>query len=90
MNDPQQISPRARMQELLRIPERLRTDAQWDELIELEILLAPGNRAGAPLPTGRQDARQNGGRQNNNRQNGAPRHPHPNPGRWQRNRRRGR
>ena len=48
MNDPQQpISPRARLQELLAIPERQRTDAQWDELNELEISLAAGNRPGA-------------------------------------------
>lgn len=45
--DNQTTSPRARMQELLAIPERNRTDAEWDELIELEIVLAPGNRQGA-------------------------------------------
>lgn len=28
------------------IPERDRTDAEWDELNELEIQTAPGNRAG--------------------------------------------
>jgi hypothetical protein len=45
MNDPQQsTSPRRRMQELLAIPERMRTDEQWDELNELEISLAPVNR----------------------------------------------
>lgn len=38
------------MQALLAIPERQRTDAQWDELIELEIMFAPGNREGAPQP----------------------------------------
>ena len=48
MNDPQQNSPRARLQELLAIPERQRTDEQWDELNELEIMLAAGNREGAP------------------------------------------
>lgn len=26
------------------MPERDRTDAQWDEIVELEIQLAPGNR----------------------------------------------
>jgi hypothetical protein len=35
---------RRRMRELLSIPERDRTDEQWDELIELEIQNAPGNR----------------------------------------------
>lgn len=50
MNEPQPISPRRRMQELLAIPDNQRTDAEWDELNELEISLAPGNREGAPDP----------------------------------------
>ncbi len=50
MSEQQPISPRQRMQALLAIPERQRTDAQWDELIELEIMFAPGNREGAPQP----------------------------------------
>lgn len=54
MSDPQQpISPRARLQTLLAIPERQRTDAQWDEINELEIMLAAGNREGAPEQGGR-------------------------------------
>lgn len=32
------------MQQLLAIPDRDRSDAEWDELNELEIQLAPGNR----------------------------------------------
>ncbi|MBL0354141.1 MAG: hypothetical protein IPP03_16365 [Dechloromonas sp.] len=36
---------RRRLRELLAISERDRTDEQWDEIIELEIQLAPGNRA---------------------------------------------
>ena len=45
MNKPQQPnSPRTRLQQLLAIPERQRTDAEWDELNEIEILLAVGNR----------------------------------------------
>jgi hypothetical protein len=49
MNSPQNVPPRRRLQELQAIPERLRTEAEWDELHELEISLAPGNRAdGAP------------------------------------------
>ena len=48
MNEPQPVSPRARMQELLAVPENQRTEEQWDELNELEIMLAPGNREGAP------------------------------------------
>lgn len=35
---------RRRLRDLLAIPERDRTDEQWDEIIELEIQLAPGNR----------------------------------------------
>ena len=50
MSEQQPMSPRLRMQALLAIPERQRTDAQWDELIELEIMFAPGNREGAPQP----------------------------------------
>jgi hypothetical protein len=50
MSEQQPMSPRQRMQALLAIPERQRTDAQWDELIELEIMFAPGNREGAPQP----------------------------------------
>jgi hypothetical protein len=48
-----QFDPRRRIRELLSIPERDRTDAEWDELNELEIQTAPGNRAGSnPPPTG--------------------------------------
>jgi hypothetical protein len=35
---------RQRLRELLSVPERERTDAQWDEIIELEIRTAPGNQ----------------------------------------------
>lgn len=38
------------------MPERQRTDEQWDEINELEIMLAPGNREGAPD----QNVRRNG------------------------------
>jgi hypothetical protein len=34
-----------RLQELLAIPERQRSEAQWDEINELEITLTPVNRA---------------------------------------------
>jgi hypothetical protein len=50
MNAPQPTSPRRRLQELLAIPDSQRTEAEWDELNELEISLAPGNREGAPDP----------------------------------------
>lgn len=56
MDETQPISPRARLQALLAVPERQRTEAQWDELNELEIMLAPGNREGAP----EQGVRRNG------------------------------
>lgn len=64
MSEQQPMSPRQRMQALLAIPERQRTDAQWDELIELEIMFAPGNREGAPQPGRRNpNAPQGGGHQ---------------------------
>jgi hypothetical protein len=45
-----QFDPRRRIRELMSIPERDRTDAEWDELNELEIQTAPGNRAGNQPP----------------------------------------
>jgi len=80
MNQPDPNSPRSRLQALLAIPERQRTDAQWDEINELEILLAPENRQGAPMPRSRQDAAAAASRPgHNNKQN-----------RWSRGRKRGR
>jgi hypothetical protein len=43
-NEPPPPDPRRRLRELLAIPDHQRTDAIWDEIIELEISLAPGNR----------------------------------------------
>jgi hypothetical protein len=43
MNKPQTNNPRARLQQLLAIPDRQRTDEEWDELNELEIALAMGS-----------------------------------------------
>ncbi len=40
----QPFDAKRRLRELLSIPERDRSDEQWDEIIELEIQLAPGNR----------------------------------------------
>ena len=37
MNAPQPMSPRARLQELLTIPESRRTDAQWDEVLSTNL-----------------------------------------------------
>jgi hypothetical protein len=50
VSESEPISPRARLQQLQAIPERQRTDAEWDELNELEIMLASGNRQGGPNP----------------------------------------
>ncbi len=61
MDESQPNSPRARLQALLAIPERQRTDAEWDELNELEIMLASGNRQGAPDPN--RNAQPGGGQQ---------------------------
>lgn len=48
MENEQPISPRRRLQILLAIPDNQRTEAQWDEIVELEITLAPGNREDGP------------------------------------------
>lgn len=60
-----QFDPRRRLRELLSIPERDRTDEQWDEIIELEIQLAPGNRISSNEPLGGNPGR-------NNMQHGKP------------------
>ena len=44
MNTPENASPRQRLKALLAIPDSQRSEAQWDEIFELEITLAPGNR----------------------------------------------
>ena len=61
MNDPEPVSPRLRLQALLAIPDRQRTDAEWDELNELEIMLAAGNREGAPEQSARWNSPAPGG-----------------------------
>jgi hypothetical protein len=48
MDNDQTLSPRRRLQTLLAIPDSQRTEAQWDEIVELEITLAPGNRENGP------------------------------------------
>ena len=55
MDAPQPVSPRQRLQQLLSIPEGQRSEAQWDEINELEITLASANR---PEPS-QQGARRN-------------------------------
>lgn len=73
--------PRRRLRELLAIPDRDRTDALWDELIELEIQLAPGNRAPGPnahahadVGRGQKPGRFAGQGRHQDSPNGAPRH----------------
>jgi hypothetical protein len=44
MEKPLPDSSRRRLQELLEIPERQRTEAEWEEINELEIALTPANR----------------------------------------------
>jgi hypothetical protein len=64
-NEPQLPDPRRRLRELLAIPDHQRTDAIWDEIIELEICLAPGNRiqtGGQAEPGRRQPPAQGQGR----------------------------
>lgn len=48
MEKPPPDPSRRRLQELLEIPERQRTEAEWDEINELEIAFTPANRAVAP------------------------------------------
>jgi len=88
MNDPQPIPPRQRLQTLLAIPESRRTDAEWDEINELEIMLASGMRQ--PQPThnvrhGNPQQQQNNNRHNNN-SNQPSRGSRSRPHRWSRGR----
>ncbi|MBI4195847.1 MAG: hypothetical protein HY526_12300 [Betaproteobacteria bacterium] len=64
MNESQPTSPRLRLQALLAVPDRQRTDAQWDEINELEIMLAPGNREGIPEQDTRRNAAASGAHPN--------------------------
>lgn len=69
MNTPSSVTHpgdlRRRLHELLSIPERDRTEEQWDEIVELEIQLAPGNRAGLTgTPTGKSSGNAPGGNNN--------------------------
>jgi hypothetical protein len=86
MNPTQPTSPRRRLQELLAIPDSQRTDEQWDELNELEIKLAPGNRESSSDGNGGREGREGNapqqgrpGGQRNNGQNKRPRKFHKRP-----------
>ena len=71
-NTPEPVSPRRRLQELLAVPERQRTDEQWDEINELEIKLASANREDAPDQNTRWDAPSNNSNNNQSRRNNRP------------------
>src|SRR5215212_4385081 len=68
MDEPKPVSPRHRLQPLLAIPERDRTDEQWDELNELEIMLASRNQE-RPEPNPAQNAFTPAGRGNDRPKN---------------------
>ncbi len=55
MDVPPPTSPYARLQGLLAIRESQRTDAQWDEIHELEIKLSSANRQQPPDQVARRD-----------------------------------
>jgi hypothetical protein len=74
MNEPQGKSRRQRLQALLAIPEKERTEAQWDEINELEIGLASGNRTEGGEHA---HSRGPGGGPNPPRSGGAPNPPRP-------------
>jgi hypothetical protein len=57
-----QPDPKSRLRELLAIPERDRADEVWDEIISLEIDMAPGNRAQSPQENGGGGRQQQGQR----------------------------
>lgn len=61
MSDQEQDNRRQRLKELQAIPDRQRTDEQWDELNELEIMFAAGNREGTPMPRPQGTPSQTGG-----------------------------
>lgn len=44
MTDSQAVPPKQRLKALLAIPDSQRTEEDWDEIIELEISLAPVNQ----------------------------------------------
>jgi hypothetical protein len=79
--EPQLPDPRRRLRELLAIPDHQRTDAIWDEIIELEICLAPGNRIqGSPGSQPEPGRRQGSGQGQGRRPEQQARRPDPMPG----------
>jgi hypothetical protein len=65
----QTSSPQQRLRELLAIPDNQKTEAQWDELIELEIALAQGGR---PINMGNGGSKSQGQAQQARKQNAKP------------------
>ena len=79
-NEPPPPDPRRRLRELLAIPDHQRTDAIWDEIIELEISLAPGNRIQPGTNPGDPGRRPQGPGQNQGRRQDQPRRQDGTPG----------
>ena len=80
-NEPPPPDPRRRLRELLAIPDHQRTDAIWDEIIELEICLAPGNRVQGPPGMQQEPGRRQGpGQQGQGRRPDQPRRQDATPG----------
>lgn len=67
---PAPVPPHVRLKELQAIPDKLRTDEQWDELNDLEIKLASVNRQGAPMPNAQRPGGGGGGRNEQRRGGG--------------------
>ena len=59
----QGFDPRRRLRELLAITERDRSETVWDEIINLEIETAPGNRLAPNESRHQEPSRQQQGRQ---------------------------
>ena len=75
--DPRELA--ARLRELLAIPERQRSDAQWDEIIDIEISQGPkkpsSNPARQDAPDGRRQQQQQPRRSGGNKPSMAGKHP---------------
>lgn len=73
MSTSKPTSPEQRLKELLAIPERDRTDEEWDEMNGLYLSLSPENRINGPDNHERQNPRRNPS--NSNRRSGSPSKP---------------
>ncbi len=77
-NEEQQRGSNARLRELLSIPERMRTDAQWDEIIEIEISQGPrkssSNISKSPGKSPNQSPNQGAPRQTDRKPSGMGKH----------------